>query len=144
MLLQVLPQPPPMGEIFYNNLLICSAAGNILSGLSSENISSSDIIARFVDEKLKKERLKLQESDMRKVLHGINITESSNVIYVGHPDLKDIIPIVQRKLPLQRYHTRPMVFVLKEGIIEIESFSISQIETILEDAKKENEENEAY
>lgn len=190
------------------------AKGNIVNVIPRGDscncyISSADMIARFVDEKLKKERLRLQESDIRKVLHDINITGSSNVIYVGHPDLKDIVPIVQRKLPLQRYYTRPMVFVLKEGIIEDEkeyiqgsphwekllafaslnntgikfldykkdrkilkegdflvhigdkgkeqakyliedlgfnykSFSISQIETILGDAKKENEENEAY
>lgn len=167
-------------------------------------ISSADMIARFVDEKLKKERLKLHKSDIRKILQGINVTESSNVIYVGHLDLKDIVPIVQRKLPLQRYYTRPMIFVLKEGTIDAEkeyiqesphweklltfaslndtgikfldykkdrkvlkdgdflvyigekgkeqakyliedlgfnysSFSISQIETVLKDAKKENE-----
>jgi hypothetical protein len=172
-------------------------------------ISSADIITRFIDEKLKKERLKLQESDIRKILRDINVTESSNVMYVGHPDLKDIVPIVQRKLPLQKYYTRPMIFILKEGTIDVEkeyiqrsphweklltfvslnntgikfldykkdikilkegdflicigdkgkeqakyliedlgfnykSFSISQIETILGDAKKENEENDAY
>ena len=170
-------------------------------------ISSADMIARFVDEKLKKERLRLQESDIRKILRDINVTESSNVLYVGHPDLKDIVPIIQRKLPLQKYYTRPLVFVLKEGTIDVEreyieesphwekllafaslndtgikfldykkdrkvlrdgdflvyigdkgkeqakyliedlgfnyrSFSISQIETVLKDAKKENQENE--
>ena len=172
-------------------------------------ISSADIIARFVDEKLKKQKLRLQETDIKKVLRDINVTESPNVIYVGHPDLKDIVPVVQRKLPLQRYYTRPMVFVLKEGTIDVEkeyieesphwekllafaslhdtgikfldykkdrkvlrdgdflvyigdkgkeqakylieglgfnyrSFSISQIEMVLKDAKKENQENEAH
>ena len=171
-------------------------------------ISSADIITRFIDEKLKKERLKLQEDDIRKIFQDMNITENSNVMYVGHPDLKDIVPILQTKLPLYKYYTRPMVFILKEGTIDVEkeyiqgsphwgklltfaslyntgikfldhkkdrkilkkddflvyfgdkgkeqakylieklgynykSFSISQIETILNDAKKETEGNEA-
>jgi hypothetical protein len=169
-------------------------------------ISSADMIARFVDEKLKKERMRLQESDIRKALQDINIGDSSNVMYVGHPDLKDIVPVIQKKLPLQKYYTRPMIFVLKEGTIDVEreyieesphwgkllafaslnstgikfldykkdrevlrdgdflvyigdkgkeqakylteglgfkyrSFSISQIKTVLKDAKKENEAN---
>jgi hypothetical protein len=200
------------GEITNSwNELIKGNIVNIIPRGDSCNcfISSADMVVRFIDEKLKKERLKLQETDIRKVLNDINVTESSNVIYVGHSDLKDIVPIYKRKLPLYKYYTRPMIFILKEGTIDVEkeyiqesphweklltfaslnstgikfldykkdrgilkegdflvyignkgkeqakylieglgfnyeSFSISQIETILKDAMKENEENEAF
>lgn len=58
----------------------------------------------------------LGENDIEKILNDIGI-QNSNVIYTGHPHLEDIVPIINRKLPLQKYYKRPMIFVLKEGKI---------------------------
>lgn len=81
-------------------------------------ISTADIICKFIDKFLYKNKLRLHEKDLEKLFEKI-FTEVE-IDYCGHPDLRNIVPVFQRSIPLERYYKRPMAFMLQERVLNNE------------------------
>jgi hypothetical protein len=83
-------------------------------------ISAADLCVRYLDQKLWKLRVRVEDTTISRVLDSLGI-QNAHVHYAGHPDLKYLVPLEPRPLPLDMVYARPMIFVLKEGIIEKEA-----------------------
>jgi len=84
-------------------------------------IASADIITRFVDELLAFKRLKLESSDIMTALNGYKaVGEKVKVYYIGHTDLPNIVPAINRSVDKHVYYKKPSVFLLPEGVVKKE------------------------
>jgi hypothetical protein len=83
-------------------------------------ISSADLCVRYFDEKMYQGHMPLSESSINQILEERKI-QNGNVFYVGNPDLPDITPMERSPIRLEHYYPRPMVFVLKEGVLQSET-----------------------
>lgn len=81
-------------------------------------ISSADLCVRYVDEKLFAMKGGLYADHLEKLCKDIGI--ESRIHYVGHKELDQIRPIEKLPLPLHFCYKRPMIFVLKEQLMEKE------------------------
>ena len=81
-------------------------------------ISSADLCVRYFDDKLFQIRGSLRGSDLENVCKGIDLEAIMH--YVGHDDLDQIRPIAKYPLPLHFCYKRPMIFVLKEQLMDKE------------------------
>jgi hypothetical protein len=87
--------------------------------LCRREISTADMIVKYLDEKMWSERSRIDETTFKKILSDLGI-ENSSIFYVGNPDLAKIVPVEPRSIPMRSLYKRPMVFILKEGIMEHE------------------------
>lgn len=83
-------------------------------------ISSADLCVRYFDEMMYQEHMPLSENSINQILESKNI-QNGNVFYVGNPDLPDITPMERSLIRLDHYYPRPMVFILKEGVMQSET-----------------------
>jgi len=79
-------------------------------------ISSADIITRYIDEYLNTHHLRLEESSIRRAFHFCDELKI-NVFYVGHPDIRDIVPLHKEEFDLGEFYPQPMIYVIKEGLL---------------------------
>ncbi|MCL5729956.1 MAG: hypothetical protein M1165_00090 [Candidatus Pacearchaeota archaeon] len=86
-------------------------------------ISASDIVCKWVDKALFKNKLKLHETDLKSLFAGLALVEGEDyeIFFCGQPHLPKIVPSSNKKIPLHNYYKRPMIFVLSEGIMGNES-----------------------
>jgi hypothetical protein len=87
--------------------------------LCKREISAADMIVKYLDEKMWSGRSRVEEATFKKILSDVGI-ENSSVFYVGNPDLAKIVPLEPKSIPMRSLYRRPMVFLLKEGIMEHE------------------------
>jgi len=88
--------------------------------LCNPMISSADLCVRYFDERLYEDNMSLGESSINQILASKNI-QNGNVFYVGNPDLPDITPLEKRSIRMEHYYPRPMMFILKEGVMDSET-----------------------
>lgn len=81
-------------------------------------ISSSDLLVRYIDEKLFEIRGGLHSDVLEKLFENLGI--EARIHYVGHNELDQIRPVEMYPLPLHFCYKRPMIFVLKEQLMEKE------------------------
>lgn len=90
-------------------------------------ISVSDLITRYIDLKMREGRIKLDMKAIKKLLTDLG-GEEPKAYHCGVKDLRNIVPINKSFIPMDRLYVKPMVFVLKEGIITDERNWIEQSE----------------
>jgi hypothetical protein len=83
-------------------------------------ISSADLVTAFIDEYLSQNHLPLNEEMIKLSLNNCDANES-HVFYVGHNDFDNIVPIKKEKINLVKYYRRPMIYILKEDILQHEN-----------------------
>ncbi len=83
-------------------------------------ISSADLVTKYIDEYLALNHLPLTEPSIKLSFDACSAT-NAHTFYVGHPELDDIVPIKKEKINLINHYKRPMIYILKERIIESES-----------------------
>lgn len=81
-------------------------------------ISAADLCIRYIDEKMFHLHGGLRSEDLEKLCESIDI--DTRIHYVGHSELEQIRPIEKYPLPLHFCYKRPMIFILKEQIMEKE------------------------
>ena len=101
-------------ELFENHAVWILPNGD----LCDRTISAADLCIRYFDEKLYSIRGRLCEEDLLKICDSLNI--KAHVHYVGHPELKFMVPVEQTSIPLHLCYKRPMIFVLKEQLMPSE------------------------
>jgi hypothetical protein len=101
-------------ELFANHRIWILPSGD----LCDPTISAADLCIRYFDEKLYSIRGGLREEDLKKICDSLKIT--AHIHYVGHAELKYIVPIEQRKIPHHICYKRPMIFILKEQLMPSE------------------------
>lgn len=79
-------------------------------------ISSADIVTRYIDEYLFKNRLYLDESGIDQALKACGVADN-HIFYVGHPDLQNIVPLTRIEINYRDYYPHPMIFLLRANII---------------------------
>lgn len=82
-------------------------------------ISASDLITNYIEYKMRERKMKLDENAIKKLLEELG-SEEPRAYHCGVKDLSNIVPIDKKKISMDRYYIRPMVFVLKEGIFKEE------------------------
>jgi hypothetical protein len=117
-------------ELFSKNRIWIIPNGD----LCDPTISAADLCIRYFDEKLYAIRGGLRAEDIKKICDAIKV--SAHIHYVGHGDLKYIVPIEQRKVPHHICYKRPMVFILKEQIMPSEVEYIKKRGEILVEIEK--------
>jgi len=90
-------------------------------------ISSSDIVTKYVDEYLFHNRLYLKEENIQSAFENCGVT-NFHIYYVGHGNLPEIVPIIERKIECHNFYKRPMIYILKEDLIKKESDLIENSE----------------
>lgn len=83
-------------------------------------ISSADLCVRYFDERLYADNESLSERSLNQILESRKI-DNGNVFYVGNPDLPEITPIENRLIRMDHHYPRPMMFILKEGVMDSET-----------------------
>jgi len=86
--------------------------------LCSSFISAADLLVRYTDEKLFELKGGLHSDDLERLFKSLGI--GARIHYVGHNELDQIRPIEKYPLPLHFCYKRPMIFVLKEQLMEKE------------------------
>jgi len=81
-------------------------------------VSAADLCVRYIDEKLYSVKGGLYGDDLEKLCKDIGI--EARVHYVGHKELDEIKPIERKPLPLHYCFKRPMIFILKEQLMDKE------------------------
>lgn len=79
-------------------------------------ISSADIITRYIDEYLNTHHLRLEESSIRRAFRFCDELKI-NIFYVGHPDIRDIVPLHKEPFILGEFYPNPMIYLIREGIL---------------------------
>jgi hypothetical protein len=82
-------------------------------------IASADVITRFFDEILASKWLRLDGEGFEELFQEYGKDEVF-LYYIGQSDLPDIVPAVDRPIPIYKYLRQPSVFLLPEGIIKNE------------------------
>jgi len=83
-------------------------------------ISTADLLTRYIDEYLSQHRLHLEEASIIKAFENCGF-EKYHVFYVGHHDIDQIVPIEKRQINYVDYYPKPMIYLVKEGILESEN-----------------------
>lgn len=105
----------------WNELLAHHTVTIIPNGdLCNPLVSSADLCVRYFDERLYEDNIPLNENSFNQILASKNI-RNGNVFYVGNPDLPDITPLEKRQIRMDHYYPRPMMFILKEGVMDSET-----------------------
>lgn len=117
-------------ELVSNHTILVYPSGD----LCSIPISASDLCVRYIDEKLFDIRSGLRRESLEKIITESSIDAITH--YVGHDELDDIRPIEKRPIPLERYYVRPMIYILKERIIEREVEYIRSRKDLMENIEK--------
>lgn len=112
-------------ELFANHRIWIMPNGD----LCNPAISAADICIRYFDEKLYSNRGGLNEIDMRTICDALKI--DAHIYYVGHADLRFLVPIERRKIPHHICYKRPMIFILKEQLMPSEVEYIKRRRDIL-------------
>ncbi len=103
-------------ELAHNHKVTVIPNGDVCN----QFISAADLCVRYFDEKLADLRKPLNETSVTEIIAD-NEIKNGNVFYVGNPDIPQIVPLEKRPIPLHNYYKRPMIFILKEGVIESET-----------------------
>jgi hypothetical protein len=93
---------------------------NIYPGgdLVCKEISAADICVRYVDDMLYLRHKSLRRDDIEEIFSEIDVDVITH--YVGHEDLMNIKPINTRSVLSDKLFVSPMVYILKEQIMEKE------------------------
>lgn len=102
--------------------------------LCSIPISAADLCVRFIDEKLYVMNSGLRRDDLEKIAEEIGVEYITH--YLGHDELDNIRPLEKRSIPLEKYYVRPMIYILKEGILEKEIEYIRSRKDLMESIEK--------
>ena len=79
-------------------------------------ISTSDIMCRFIDTILYRRKERFETRAIEKLLEVLKL-DNFHSFYIGHHDIKEIVPINKKNVFLSQIYKRPTIFVLKENII---------------------------
>jgi len=102
--------------------------------LCNSMISASDLIVKYLDQKLLESKAFLRMGEIEKIFERYDINIISH--YVGHDELDDIKPREKKSINLDEYLIRPMIYILKEGIIEKETEYIKSSIKLMEVIEK--------
>jgi len=84
-------------------------------------IASADIVTRFIDEILAFKRLKIDSIEIKAAIEEYgDVEDKVKVYYIGHSDLPNIVPAINKPIPINIYYKKPSVFLLPEGIVQKE------------------------
>ncbi len=83
-------------------------------------ISSADLVTKYIDEYLSQNHLPLNEPSIKLSFNACGATKA-HTFYVGHGELDNIVPIRKEKINLLDHYKRPMIYILKEQIIQSET-----------------------
>lgn len=86
--------------------------------LVNREISSADLCVRYIDETLYTERKGLRRDDLEYIFDNDGVDGITH--YLGHDELDDIRPIEKKSILSPDYIISPMVYILKEQIMEKE------------------------
>ncbi len=83
-------------------------------------LSATDFIVKWVDNCLREQRLHLDGPDitqMAKSSLGFDMGSRLGTQYIGHPDLRMIAPESQRPIDLASWYRRPIIRIVKPGLV---------------------------
>lgn len=83
-------------------------------------ISACDIVTKYIDGYLFQKHLLLDETGIARAFESCDVS-SPHVLYLGHGDLQDIVPIKKEQIDCYKHYTKPMTYILKEGLFNAES-----------------------
>lgn len=87
--------------------------------LCNREISAADLMVRYLDEKMRRDWIRVDEPGFTSVLKELQVPDF-HVFYVGNPHLKSITPLEPKPIQMTSVYKRPMLFILKEGVMEKE------------------------
>ena len=103
----------------WNELISSQVVSIFPSGdLVCKEVSASDLCVRYVDDMLYVKKRGLRREDIESIFDEIGIKVITH--YVGHEDLDSIRPIEKRPILSEGLFASPMVYILKEQIMEKE------------------------
>jgi hypothetical protein len=83
-------------------------------------ISTADLLTRYIDEYLSQNRLHLEEASVIKAFENCGFNKY-HIFYVGHQDIDQIVPLDKRQINYVDYYPKPMIYLVKEGILDSEN-----------------------
>jgi hypothetical protein len=83
-------------------------------------ISTADLLTRYIDEYLSQNRLHLEERSVINAFEDCGF-EKFHVFYAGHQDIDQIVPLEKRQINYVDYYPKPMIYLVKEGILDSEN-----------------------